>query len=147
MLKPCNHVAGKSLLPPAALQKSDSVLADVAGESCPSSRDFGAFTAFCYSLRWILPFCIGSCKKLDGRTLVWAVLVEMQSSGLFQADSWCSNLTDKIYCWWGIRRRCRTHSCSGRTVCTPEVQLELLGLCSVSLSRQFVWLWLGESDG
>lgn len=69
MLKPRNHVAGKSLLPPAALQKSDSALADVAGESCPSSREFGAFTAFFYSqvdftfLHWLL-------QKLDGRALV-----------------------------------------------------------------------------
>lgn len=50
MLKPCNHVAGKSLLPPAALQRSDSALADVAGESCPSSGGLGVFTAFCHSL-------------------------------------------------------------------------------------------------
>lgn len=36
MLKPCNHVAGKSLLPPAALQKSDSALADMLVNPAPA---------------------------------------------------------------------------------------------------------------
>lgn len=113
MLKLCSHVAGKRLLPPAALERSDSAWPHVAGESCPGG--FEAFAEF-----WILSLSWVVFTFLQVMLTAWAE-IRWEGSCLScacgdarfaRAGLRCSNLVDKLCCQQGVGMRCWSCSCT-----------------------------------
>lgn len=112
MLKPCNHVAGKSLLPPAALERSDSAWAHVAGESCPGA---GLGLSLASAALWGGFYLSAGeadcpCRNWMGGLSFELCLWRCTACQLGKVGLRCSNLADKLCCQCGVGRRC--WSCS-----------------------------------
>ena len=122
MLKPCNHVAGKSLLPPAALERSDSTWAHVAGESCPGPGGLGFLLTFA-ALSGGFYLSAGEagcpCRNWMGELSLEPCLWRCTACWLGKAGLRCANLPDKLCCRRGVGRRCWSCSCTRGSLACP----------------------------